>query len=240
MATGAAIVLVSSELPEILHLSHRLYVMHRSRMVAELTGADINEQAVLSHFFREDVADRFAAATPKGSTMSQALPSAASPSFSQRLLRIYDRVGFLPVVLVALVVVLALVVPRFLSLQNVFNVLRSSSYLVIIAAGQMMVLIVGGFDLSVGAVVALASVVTALAMVWANGVAPGQTAVVVLLGVFGGPCQRIRSRPRQRLERGVPARLALHRHARLDVDRHRGRAAADERHSRLRHAEGLC
>jgi len=38
VATGAAIVLVSSELPEVLHLSHRVYVMHRSRMVAELTG----------------------------------------------------------------------------------------------------------------------------------------------------------------------------------------------------------
>jgi ribose transport system ATP-binding protein len=53
VATGAAIVLVSSELPEALHLSHRLYVMHRSRIVAELTGADINEQEALSHFFRE-------------------------------------------------------------------------------------------------------------------------------------------------------------------------------------------
>jgi ribose transport system ATP-binding protein len=53
LATGVAIVLVSSDLPEVLHLSHRLYVMHRSRMAAELVGADINEPAVLSHFFRE-------------------------------------------------------------------------------------------------------------------------------------------------------------------------------------------
>jgi ribose transport system ATP-binding protein len=53
LATGVAIVLVSSDLPEVLNLSHRLYVMHRSRMAAELTGADINEPAVLSHFFRE-------------------------------------------------------------------------------------------------------------------------------------------------------------------------------------------
>jgi ribose transport system permease protein len=118
--------------------------------------------------------------------MSQGFPSAASRSFSQRLLRVYDRVGFLPIILVALVVVLALLVPRFLSLQNVFNVLRSSSYLVIISAGQMIVLIVGGFDLSVGAVVPLASVVSALTMVWASGVAPGQTALVVLLGVLAG------------------------------------------------------
>ena len=54
LATGAAIVLVSSELPEVLNMSHRLYVMHRSRMVAELTGDDINEPEVLSHFFRDE------------------------------------------------------------------------------------------------------------------------------------------------------------------------------------------
>ncbi len=57
LATGAAIVLVSSELPEVLHLSHRVYVMHRSRIVAELTGADINEQEALPHFFREHDAE---------------------------------------------------------------------------------------------------------------------------------------------------------------------------------------
>jgi ribose transport system ATP-binding protein len=58
LATGAAIVLVSSELPEVMSMSHRLYVMHRSRMVAELTGADINEPEVLSHFFfREEPAE---------------------------------------------------------------------------------------------------------------------------------------------------------------------------------------
>jgi ribose transport system ATP-binding protein len=63
LATGAAIVLVSSELPEVLNLSHRLYVMHRSRMVAELSGSDITEQQVLSHFFREGAAGHAAAAS---------------------------------------------------------------------------------------------------------------------------------------------------------------------------------
>jgi len=53
LATGVAIILVSSDLPEVLNLSNRLYVMHRSHMAAELVGADINEPAVLSHFFRE-------------------------------------------------------------------------------------------------------------------------------------------------------------------------------------------
>ncbi len=51
---GAAIVLVSSELPEVLNLANRVYVMHRAHMVAELTGEDISEQNVLASFFEGD------------------------------------------------------------------------------------------------------------------------------------------------------------------------------------------
>ena len=68
VATGVAIVLVSSDLPEVLNLSHRLYAMHRSRMAAELTGADINEPAVLSHFFREQQAEGAVARELQAST----------------------------------------------------------------------------------------------------------------------------------------------------------------------------
>jgi ribose transport system ATP-binding protein len=50
---GAAIVLVSSELPEVLHLSNRVYVMHYGRFVADLTGSEITEQNVLARFFQE-------------------------------------------------------------------------------------------------------------------------------------------------------------------------------------------
>jgi ribose transport system ATP-binding protein len=48
---GAAIVLVSSELPEVMNLSRRLYVMHRARVVAELQGDEISEKRILAHFF---------------------------------------------------------------------------------------------------------------------------------------------------------------------------------------------
>jgi len=53
VARDNAIVLVSSELPEMLNLCNRLYVMHRSRLVAELSGAGITEEAVLGHFFQK-------------------------------------------------------------------------------------------------------------------------------------------------------------------------------------------
>jgi ribose transport system ATP-binding protein len=53
---GAAIVLVSSDLPEILHLANRAYVFHRGRMQAELPKHEISEEALLSLFFERKAA----------------------------------------------------------------------------------------------------------------------------------------------------------------------------------------
>jgi ribose transport system ATP-binding protein len=51
---GAAILLISSDLPELLHLAHRSYVMHRGEVRAELVGAELTEAAVLANFFDHD------------------------------------------------------------------------------------------------------------------------------------------------------------------------------------------
>ena len=48
---GAAVILSSSELPELLHLSSRCYVMSRGRIVAEVAGDGLTEAAILSHYF---------------------------------------------------------------------------------------------------------------------------------------------------------------------------------------------
>jgi ribose transport system permease protein len=110
----------------------------------------------------------------------------ASTTGSDRLYAAYEKIGFLPIMLVILVVLLSLFVPHFLALQNIFNVLRNSSYLVIMAVGQMLVLIVGGFDLSVGAVVALTSVTSAMAMAGLGHSLPNHPGIVILVGVLAG------------------------------------------------------
>jgi ribose transport system ATP-binding protein len=51
---GAGVLLVSSELPELLNLSNRLYVAHQGRVVAEYSGQEINERNVLNSFFQVD------------------------------------------------------------------------------------------------------------------------------------------------------------------------------------------
>lgn len=103
-----------------------------------------------------------------------------------RLYRMITALGLLPIMLIVIVGALAIFEPRFLGIFNVFNVLRNSSFLAIVAAGQMLVLIVGGFDLSVGAVIALASTVTSKTMAALLIAMPNEIGLVILLGVLAG------------------------------------------------------
>jgi ribose transport system ATP-binding protein len=48
---GAGVLVVSSDLPEILHLCNRAYVMFRGHVQVELQDDQITEDRVLSHFF---------------------------------------------------------------------------------------------------------------------------------------------------------------------------------------------
>ncbi len=55
---GAAVLIISSDLAEILHLTHRTYVMYRGGLVTELEGKEITEQNVLSYFFEQEATSR--------------------------------------------------------------------------------------------------------------------------------------------------------------------------------------
>ncbi len=49
--SGAAVILISSDLPEILHMSHRVYVMRSGRIAAEIDHSRLTEAVLLQHFF---------------------------------------------------------------------------------------------------------------------------------------------------------------------------------------------
>ena len=53
---GAAVILISSDLPEVIHMSNRVYVMYRGRLQAELSGDEISQENVLKHFFEREAA----------------------------------------------------------------------------------------------------------------------------------------------------------------------------------------
>jgi ribose/xylose/arabinose/galactoside ABC-type transport system permease subunit len=61
-------------------------------------------------------------------------------------------------VLVALILVMAVLEPRFLNIENIGNIARNAAILALAAFGQAIVIITGGIDLSSGSLVALSSV----------------------------------------------------------------------------------
>jgi len=99
---------------------------------------------------------------------------------------VFVRLGVLPFLLLVAIVIFALLSNKFLSGQNILNVARQSTYLTMVAMGQMLALLTGGFDLSVGTTLAITSVVGAMAMA-AMGVAyPDAVALSVALGMLAG------------------------------------------------------
>jgi ribose transport system permease protein len=101
-------------------------------------------------------------------------------------LRTFSNLGILPILLIVAIAYFGLTEPRFVGSANILNVSRQATYLIIIAMGQALVLISGGFDLSVGATVALTSVVSATYMSDFYASNPNSPTLAILIGVAAG------------------------------------------------------
>jgi ribose transport system permease protein len=92
--------------------------------------------------------------------------------------------------LLLLVVISSVVSPAFLSQQNLTNILRQAAPLGIVALGQTIVILVKGLDVSVGALISLATVITASEMASSNArILPTMLivcAVAVAVGTVNG------------------------------------------------------
>ncbi|MER9236426.1 ABC transporter permease [Mesorhizobium sp. M0622] len=115
---------------------------------------------------------------------STSLVSRVSPM--RRLAQMVVTVGVLPLLIALMVIVFGILEPRFLNGSNLVNILRQATFLSIVAMGQMLALISAGFDLSVGAVVALTSVITASVMAGMVVDPGGPVAFAVIAGCGAG------------------------------------------------------
>ncbi len=94
--------------------------------------------------------------------------------------------------LVFLLIVFSILEPRFATLTNIQNVMRQAAPLALLAAGQSVVLIAGGVDVSVGSIIALSSV-GMVGAIWQatgipfmiDGVLPGIAAAILIGGAIG-------------------------------------------------------
>jgi len=99
---------------------------------------------------------------------------------------LFLRLGVLPFLLVAALVIFSALSDQFLTGQNMVNLLRQSVYLVLVSLGQMLALVTGGFDLSVGTIQAVTSVVTAMAMAALAAAFPDAAGLAIAGGCLAG------------------------------------------------------
>lgn len=101
------------------------------------------------------------------STIAQPTGSAGGVSSAKGLELGLRLIRFGPgLILLALVLIMTLLSPFFLTGQNLSNLVVQVSPLAILAIGQLFVILVGGIDLSVGSLLALCTVTGALAFGW--------------------------------------------------------------------------
>ncbi len=93
------------------------------------------------------------------------------------------RVPGVAAIMVALIIVFALLSPKFLTLSNLYNISLQSSVLLIIALPMTILIMTEGLDLSMGAVLALGTVVLALVLV-----ATGSITLALAVAIFVGLC----------------------------------------------------
>ena len=89
-------------------------------------------------------------------------------------------------IMVVLFIFFSIAAPSFLSVSSIMSLLRQTSVTAIISVGMAIVMLTGGIDLSVGAIVALTSVMSAWAMV--NWKLPIILAVLIglIVGILTG------------------------------------------------------
>ena len=111
--------------------------------------------------------------------------SASRSAFSEQGLRLaLAALSLGPVVVLLLIVaVMAVLSPSFLTQQNLTNLFAATSITMMVALGQLLVLLVGGIDLSVGSQVAMANVVGAVLFTKLG--MPGFLVIVCMLAVTG-------------------------------------------------------
>ena len=142
-AAGMGVLIVSSEMEEVLGLAHRILVMRNGRLVADIDGETATEEIVVALAF---------GTVPAGADrMTAAVRTRRPGRRDQRPRRLLVDYAILWVVL-ALFVFLALTTPRFLTEPNLRNILDQQSLVLIAASVATLTMIAGGFDVSQGAV----------------------------------------------------------------------------------------
>ena len=153
-------------------------------------GRSANHISLIRHTRPGESRRRTGENRPRIAQVDSATPAAATTPPRQRvrvktLCDIAGRESGGLIVLLVAVGALTLASPEFLTGNNLANLARQVAIFGILAIGQLMVILTGGIDLSVGSILGLAGAVTAQLLVSGMPIIPAILIGVVVGGVLG-------------------------------------------------------
>jgi rhamnose transport system ATP-binding protein len=178
-AQGLAILLITSDMSELLGMSDRVLVMRRGQLVAEFDRADANQEAVAlaaTGTTNEDDKARDPAALPAGQppghvgtedrqpSLRQAQPASAANAGGRwqgwgprlRVVGARREVGLIGV-LIAMIIPISGINSNFLSSTNLTSVSAEATLVGVVALGELLVVLTRNIDLSIGSVIGLSA-----------------------------------------------------------------------------------
>ena len=157
-AEGVAILVISSELPEVLHIGDRILVMREGRLTAELRHEDATEEKIMAAATGQLAGAGLMTTTVTGRVDTAGAPAAGgSRKLTERVFRI--RESGIIAVFVVFVAVTTAIQPSFLDQQNIQFLLINTTVFALLALGETMVVVSRNVDLSIGSVLGLTAFV---------------------------------------------------------------------------------
>lgn len=163
--SGMAIILISSELPELIGMSDRILVLREGRVMDEMERADATPERVLKA--ATDAAGesgscgstdkRLAAATSLAAHQEPSSSKPSNPLVSAIRRLLLKREFGLVAAMAAVIIPVAAINPRMLSGPNLTALSMDAALLIIVAVAQMLVLLTRNIDLSVASVIGLSA-----------------------------------------------------------------------------------
>lgn len=145
--SGVAVVVLSTDAVELEGLCDRVVVFSRGHVQASLVGDEVDERAITG------------AAVLSSETASVNVPASVRKRRGRSLLAGEGQAVILLGLAVALSIVTSFVSSAFLSPLSISQLLAASAVLILVGLAQLVVVITGGIDLSIGSVVALSAVI---------------------------------------------------------------------------------
>ena len=158
---GLSIILISSELPELLGMCDRMIVLREGQVAAEFGREEATQEKIIRAATDADALAGKVIDLPSRKTRAEAQAehpqAAAEVAASSRQRSFSWRELGLVAAIATVVVPIAMINPRMLSIANLSALSMDAGLLMMLATAQMLVLLTRSIDLSVASVIGLAA-----------------------------------------------------------------------------------